>query len=83
MEGSGYKYKHPALRSHLLNTLGPLSTKQRKRKNIAKSKKKTKKIQGSSRKFRKRIQKKKERTEKKIRRKIESVTRSLIFSQDN
>lgn len=45
MEGSGYKYKHPALSSHLLNTLGTLSTKHRKKqkKNIAKSKKKNKK----------------------------------------
>ena len=69
MEGSGYKYKHPALSSHLLNTLGILSTKQRKRKNIAKSKKKNKKNSRLKSKVSKKNTKKNKKVQKKKKKK--------------
>lgn len=43
MEGSGYKLKHPALSSHLLNTLGSLSSERRKKKSTTTSVAKVKK----------------------------------------
>lgn len=71
MEGSGYKLKHPALSSHLLNTLGTLSTGQKKRLKKKKKKRSVKKKTNSKgikkrKNTRKKVQKKKKkRTSKK------------------
>lgn len=58
MEGSGYKFKHPALSSHLLNTLGSLSTSKKvKAKNKKKKKSTTNKIRKTKKKNRKKTKK--------------------------
>ena len=69
MEGSGYKLKHPALSSHMLNTLGTLSVEaaERKKKKRRNSKKKTKSngIKKRKNKRQKVQKKKKKKTNKK------------------
>ena len=85
MEGSGYKFKHPALSSHLLNTLGSLSTsKKSQRKKIKKSKtKKVRKSSTTSRIKKKKTLRKKKKKKTKKNRKKQAKNKFLedIFSQ--